>query len=494
MTFKTNDLNDRIANLTPTQRALLELRLEKKKISASNSQTFQTSLPVITPVLRDKPLAISLSQEWWWLLEQFYPASPAYNVGLAIRFKGSLKVDILRKVLQEITSRHEILRTSFINIEGQAYQKIFPNININLEVVTVPENSLTEITQLTKQLATEEFSKTFDLSSCPLMRLKLFTLSPEDSLFLLTVHHIIVDGLSMGILTRDIIILYEAFSKGLSSPLPELDFQYADFALWQRKYLQGEILDKLTSYWKNKLKDIPLELDLPTDYQRIAEKTFIGKSHSFSINSHLIGQLKHLFINTSTTPFMLFLAVWKVLLYRYTGQEDVVVGTTVANRHFPEMENVLGLFINSLPLRTDLSGNPSFKQLVSRVQEVCIEAYAHQAIPYEKLLEHLPGKNKFNQTSLFQTVLMLHQTQGLKKELPDLTLSFPGSDDLANALADLTLHLSETNSDWNNSLVYNQNLFDLTTIERMKNHFLNLISAIVSNPNQPILELSLMTD
>ncbi|MGH7927527.1 MAG: condensation domain-containing protein, partial [Candidatus Binatia bacterium] len=346
------------------------------------------ALPML-PVSRDKPLPLSFSQQRLWFLDQYEPNSSVYNVPGALRLRGSLDVAALERGLNEIIRRHESLRTTFSLVDGEAVQVIAPSAELSLAVVDLrdcPEGGSEEQAQ---QLGNEETRLAFDLAKGPLFRSKLLRLGEDDHVLLLTMHHIVSDGWSMGVLHRELSVLYEGFSRSQPSPLPELPIQYADFALWQRQWLEGPELDRQLSYWKKQLEGAPGILNLPTDRPRPAVQSYRGARRSFELSKEVTQKLKALSQTEGVTLFMSLLAACQSLLYRYTGQEDIVVGSPIANRTRTELEGLIGLFVNTLVLRTDLSGNPSFREVLQRVCRTALEAYEHQDLPFEKLVEEL---------------------------------------------------------------------------------------------------------
>ena len=335
--------------------------------SFSTSSTIVDLAP-IPPVPRDGALRVSFSQERLWFLSQLEPDNVAYNISGCVRFQGQLRIEILEQSLSEIVRRHEALRTTFSEIDGNPVQVISAPSPFKLGMVDLQGFSEVECREKAQRIAAEEAQRPFDLSKGPLFRAALVQLGVEEHLLIITMHHIITDGWSLGVFTRELEALYKAFSEGQPSPLPDLPIQYADFAAWQREWLQGEVLDDQLEYWKKQLGgDLPI-LQMPTDRPRPAVQTYRGANQFFDLPAGLAGQLRDLSQRHRVTLFMTLLAAFKVLLYRYTGQTDFAVGSPIANRNRSELEGLIGFFVNNVVLRTDLSGNPGFAELLGKVR------------------------------------------------------------------------------------------------------------------------------
>ena len=345
--------------------------------------------PPIQPVPRTAPLPLSFAQQRLWFLDQLEPNNPRYNLRRAVRLKGHLRSEVLERSLNEIVRRHETLRTSFQVIDNQPVQVITPDITMPLvvqDLTSLPEAAREDEA---RRLAQEEAQQPFDLTLAPLIRSTLLRLAEDDHVLLLNTHHIISDGWSLGVLLREMASLYEVFSANGPTTLPELAVQYADFAAWQREFLAGEILDKQLAYWKQELSGLPPSLDLPTDRPRPPIESFRGAQQTVVLPKELLESLRKLCRAKASTLFMTLLAAFAVLLSRYSGQQDVVIGTPIAGRNRAEVEKLIGFFVNTLVMRTDLSGDPSFGELLARVRETAMGAYAHQDLPFEKLVEEL---------------------------------------------------------------------------------------------------------
>ncbi|MEL7406747.1 MAG: amino acid adenylation domain-containing protein, partial [Cyanobacteria bacterium J06558_2] len=448
----------------------------------------------IEKVSRSEKIPLSYAQQRLWFLTQLEPDNPFYNISAAVRLQGHLNPDALQQSFNTIITRHEILRTTFQTTEeGEALAVISP-----VEFSTIPLIDLSDIptgkkTTETQQQIEIEAQQPFDLSREELIRIKLLRLSAEEHIVLLTMHHIISDGWSIGVLVREIAVLYQALSQGKTSPLPQLPIQYVDFAAWQRQWLQGEVLERQQNYWLQQLENAPRVLELPTDRLRPAVQTFRGANHSFNLSPELFTALNQLSQQQGSTLFMTLLAGFQTLLWRYTAQEDIVVGSPIANRNRAEIEGLIGFFVNTLILRTNLEENPSFTELLQRVRETALGAYAHQDFPFELLVEKLQPERDLSRTPLFQVMFILQNAPMSALELPDLTLTSIGSD-RATAKFDLTLSMSETESGLSGNFEYNTDLFEPETIERMAGHLETLLKAIVANPQQRLSDLPLLTE
>jgi amino acid adenylation domain-containing protein len=449
--------------------------------------------PPILPVPRNGDLALSFAQQRLWFFDQLEPGLSAYNIPAAVRLKGPFNLAALEQSLNEIVKRHESLRTTFGKVDGRPTQVIAPTLTIKLPVVDLRKLPASERETEVRRLVTTEAQRPFDLSQGPLVRGTVLRLNDEEHVGLLTMHHIVSDGWSTGILVRELATLYVAFCAGGSSPLPALPIQYADFAHWQRQWLQGEVLETQIAYWKEQLADAPALIDLPTDHPRPAVQTFRGAHQSLVLPKHLQDGFKALSRQEGVTQFMTLLAAFNVLLHRYTSQDDLIVGTPIANRNRLETEGLIGFFVNALVLRTDLSGNPSFRELLRRVREVCLGAYGHQDLPFDRLVEELHVQRDLSRNPLFQVMFVLHNTSLRAVELPGMTLS-PVEGDSETAHFDLTLQILDTEQGLTAAFVYNTDLFEAATITRMLGHFQNLLEAMVADPEKRLADLPLLTE
>ena len=473
--------------LDSKRRALLDVLLQEEGFKS-------LLIPKITRRKGGGSPPLSFAQEQLWFMDQLEPGNPFYNLPTGVRLSGPLNVAALEQSLNEILRRHEALRTTFVTVDGNPVQVIAPALTIKLPVVDLSALPETERESLARQMTTERARGSFNLAEGPLLRATLLRLAEEEHIFLLTIHHIVTDGWSMGVFFRELSALYEAFYARKLFSLPELPVQYADFAYWQHEWLQGEILEQQLSYWKQQLAGIPTLLALPTDRLRLPVQSFRGASQSVVLPKRLTEELKTLSRQEGATLFMTLLAAFQTLLSRLTGQEDIVVGSPIAGRNRPEVEGLIGLFINTLVLRTDLSGNPTFRKLLGRVREVALGAYAHQDIPFEKLLGELQLERSLSRNTLFQVMLVLNQpTLERNLNLPGLNSSKVPIG-MGVAKFDLILFIVDGGESLRCSFTYNTDLFDATTIARMVRHFQTLLESIVANPDEGLSDLPLLID
>jgi amino acid adenylation domain-containing protein len=448
--------------------------------------------PPVLPVSRDGELPLSFSQQRLWFIDQLEPGNNAFNVPIAIRLTGRLDAGALERSINEIVRRHEALRTSFTIIEGKPRQVIDPLQAVHLPVFDYSELDEDEREARVRQLSAQEASDSFDLSHGPLLRARLLRLASDEHVLLLTMHHIVSDGWSMGVLIKEVAALYEAFAAGQPSPLPELPVQYADFAVWQREWLQGEVLERQLNYWREQLGGAPAVLELPVDRARPAVQSFRGAVHGFELGEELRQGLERVSRREGATLFMTLLAAFQTLLGRYSGQSDIVVGSPVANRNRAETEGLIGFFVNMLVLRTDLSGNPSFRELVGRVRETALGAYAHQDVPFEKLVEELQPERDLSRSPLFQIEFVLQNAPVSELKSSGLSMS-PVEVEIQTTHHDLSLLMEETDRGLTGWVRYNTDLFDEATIKRLEEHFKTLLEGAVADPERRVAELPLLT-
>lgn len=480
---------DLLAQMRERKAEILEFLLQ------ANSAAHE-KLPQISPTTRDGKHPLSFAQQRFWILEQFDPGNSVYNIPLAYRFTGALNVAVLEQCLVKIIERHDILRVSFTSEDGRPSQIISANIALNLPLVDLSQLSPEQREIEDKRLAAKEAQKPFDLVQGPLFRFKLLRLTEEEHVLLFILHHIIADGWSSEVFFQELTKLYEAFVTGKPSPLKELPIQYTDFVHWQHQWLQGEVLRSQLDYWKQQLNgNLPI-LELPSDRPRPPVQTYSGAICRQMLPQALTDDLKALSQESGVTLFMTLLAAFKVLLYRYTGQEDILVGSPIAGRNQLETEGLMGLFVNTLVMRTDLAGNPSFGELLNRVRQVALGAYEHQDIPFEKLVEELNPERDRSHSPVFQVMFAMNPpwTKGAERELPDLNIASTfGYTHTGTAKLDLTLVMRDTGKGLRASFEYNTDIFDEATIARMLGHFQTMLTAIVANPKQRISELPLLT-
>jgi amino acid adenylation domain-containing protein len=439
---------------------------------------------------QDGPLPLSSAQQRLWFLEQLGLSRHAYHLLEALCLRGPLQVVALEQSLQEIVGRHEALRTTFTTVAGQPLQCIRPATRLPVPFVDLQALSPHAREAQVYTLARADVQQPFDLTQGPLIRATLVRLTDVEHVLLLTMHHIVSDGWSHGVFWRELAVLYDAFRTGQPSPLPALSLQYADYAHWQQQWLQGEVLHTQLAYWKRQLGGVSA-LQLPTDHPHPGVQTFRGARHFLPLSLPLTQALKALSQRYGVTLFMTLLAAFQTLLYRYTGQDDIAVGSLIANRNRVELEGIIGFFVNTLMLRTDLSGDPRFRELLQRVRVVTLGAYEHQDVPYEKLLEELRPPRDLSRNPLFQVLFVLHNTPQQVPELPGLSVT-PLEIDPGTARFDIMLEFWETSTGLRGRFEYSTDLFEATTIGRMAGHLQTLIEGIVADPEQRLSRLPLL--
>jgi natural product biosynthesis luciferase-like monooxygenase protein/amino acid adenylation domain-containing protein/FkbM family methyltransferase len=435
----------------------------------------------------------SYNQRGLWFLEQLEPGTARYNISACVRLRGALNFLTLEQSLNEIVRRHEILRTVFNENNGEPVQVISTDARLFVKSLDLLRLSQEEREAEARGLVVEESRRPFDLAREQLLRVTLLGLGCNEHVLIITMHHIISDGWSIGVFIREMVTLYEVFSKGRPSPLADCPIQYADFAIWQREYLTGDVLDNLAAYWKTRLRDNVATLDLATDYPRSVANSARSASEPVIIPELAHDAIKELSRRNGVTPFMALLAAFQTLLYRYTHQEDIVVGTPVSGRDHHGFDDLIGFFVNTLVIRTDLSGNPSFNDLLRRVRNIALEAYAHQDLPFEKLVEEIQPDRDIGHTPLFQVMFALNNTPQQVLEVSGLTLNLQELDPEA-AKFDLMLWLMDRGREFKGDIHYRPALFHLSTISRMVGHFHMLLRDAIANPDRPISHLALLTE
>ncbi len=453
-----------------------------------------SAAPPLRPVPRQGEIPLSFAQERLWFLDQLEPGSPLYNVQTGVGLTGHVDAGALARALGEVVRRHEVLRSGFETVAGHARQALHPAARPHL-----PRIDLSGLEPGPREVAVRRLGRAaadapFDLARPPLLRAFLVRLGFGEHALLLTLHHIVADAWSIGILIREMSALYRAFANGAPSPLPELPIQYADFALWQRGWLQGEALDAEVSWWRRRLADAPALTELPGDRPRPAVQSFRGARVSTLLPAALAQKLTSLAHRSGATLFMILLAAFQVLLRRASGSDDLVVGTPVANRSRLEVEGLIGFFVNSLVLRTDLAGDPRFAELVARLRSVVLAGYVHQELPFEKLVENLQPERSLAHNPVFQLMVILQNAAAPgETELPDLRLSrLP--DTAPAARFDLTLSATETGGGLFVLADYATDLFDATTVQRLLEHLHGLLEGVARQPERPLSALPLLTE
>ena len=433
----------------------------------------------------------SLAQQRLWFLHQLEPQSPAYNLTASIRLNLALDVQALQASLNTLLGRHEVLRTSFVVVDGQPRQLITPSLTLPLPLVDL--SALSERQQQAEilRLANQEAQQPFDLDQAPLVRARLLKLAEQDFLLLLTFHHIISDGWSSNVLFRELAALYDAFTHGQPSPLPPLPLQYVDFAIWQQEYIKRNGLSEQLAYWKQQLTGAPTTLDLPTDHPRPASPSSRGSLYVMTLPSELVDELKTLSRQQGTTLYITLVAAFQCLLSRYSSQEDLVLGMVASGRTQAELEPLIGFFVNTLVLRTDLSSNPTFSELLKRVREVVLQAHAHQDVPFDYLVKELQPERIPGQNPLFQVLLSLDQPTS---PLAPGWIPSPIVGWTETSKFDLTLELNDGPHGMTCHFEYSTDLFDAATIARMAGHWQTLLEGIVAHPERRLGELPLLTE
>ncbi len=479
------ELASRLENLSPAKRELLLRQLKKLKGEAPR--------PVILPrqqSLGDFPL--SYAQQRLWFFDQLEPGNPFYNLPGAVRLQGPLDEVCLGRALSAVVARHESLRTAFPALAGRPVQRVGPPTPVPLPVVDLAGLPEEERRRAARALALSTVRRPFDLAAGPLLRAVLLRLAPEERILAFAVHHIVADGWSLGVLMRELTASYRAFRLGVPSPLPELTVQYADFCLAERRWLDGETLAPQLAFWRHQLADLPDVLELPADRPRPESQTFRGARQAVALPGDTVAALKELGQREKATPFMVLLAAFAALLHRYSSRDDVVLGTPVANRDRVETEGLIGLFFNTLVLRCDLAGNPSFRELLARVRETTLGAFAHPDLPFERLVEELQPSRDLAHTPIFQVLFAFQSLPPAEaRGAAELRMeSLPV--ETGRSLFDLTLTLDETPGRIAGAFEYNTDLFNAVRVRRMAAHLETLLAGIVRRPDERLSDLPLL--
>ena len=480
-----NDINQKIANLSAEKKALLELKLRNKNTHTSKSQA-------ISPRENRDSYPLSFAQQRLWFLDRLESNSSFYNIPEAVRLIGDLKIQILQQALDAIVAHHKILRTNYTAENGKPLQVIKAPRSVELQIINLQHYEPAERENQVQTILQRESQRPFDLAADMMIRGCLLQLASEEQVLLIVMHHIASDGWSMGIFWQQLTTLYRAFLDGKPNPLPKLPIQYANYAVWQQEWLSGEVLDKKLTYWKQQLKDASPVLELPTDRPRPPVQTYCGASQSTVIPHSLSDGLKRLCRQQGVTLYMTLLAAFQTLLYRYSQQEDIIVGSPIAGRNRAELEGLIGFFVNTLVLRTDFSGNPSFQELLGRVRSTTLDAYSHQELPFDKLVAELNPERSSNYNPLFQVMFVFQNTPRQMGQFQGLTET-PMSVETETAKFDLTLSMTEREGELISTWKYNTDLFDAATIKRMTAHFQTLLEGIVDSPQKLIAQLPLLT-
>ncbi len=462
------------------------------KVAVIGRDALQAGRRAIAPVSREQRLPLSYGQQRLWFLDRFEPASASYNMPLALRLRGDLDIAALQAGMNEIVRRHEVLRTTFATVEGEAVQVIAAAAPAVLAVVDLTRLAEGDRHAQAQALAQEEARAPFDLATGPLLRTRLLKLGAREHMLLFTMHHIASDGWSVGVLVKELSLLYQAGVNQVPAGLPPLRVQYADYAHWQRGWLAGQVLEEQVAYWKEQLTGASALLELPLDFSRPAVQTHSGAVLPLAIDAGVAAGLHAVGRRAGATLFMTLAAAFNVLLARYSGQDDICIGTPIANRTQDDVEPLIGFFVNTLVLRTRVDGRLSFMQLLAQVQATTLDAYAHQELPFEHLVDVLKPERHTSHSPLFQVMLVLQNAPQSALVLPGLTLEAVATEQ-TTAKFDLTLSLAEQEGELHGSFEYNTGLFERATVQRMADHFAQLLRAIVEQPAAAVGALPLLT-
>ncbi|HLO02229.1 MAG TPA: amino acid adenylation domain-containing protein [Symbiobacteriaceae bacterium] len=450
------------------------------------------SLPPLLPAPRNGDLPLTFQQQRLWFIDQLQPGSALYNIPIVVRLSGALNAGALKLSLNAIVQRHESLRTTFTGRDGHPIQVIEPELHIDLPVTDLTAMDSWKRDEEVRRLVSEDANRPYNLATDPLIRTSLLKLGEEQHVLLLNMHHIIADGWSLGVLINELETCYSAFLRGETPELPPLPVQYADYALWQQQWLQGEVLDRQRAFWKERLSgELPV-LQLPTDRPRPAVQSYRGGMIGRTFAPGLSDALQAISHQEGASPFMICLAAFKALLYRYAGQDDILVGTPVAGRSQVETQGLFGFFVNTLVLRTAVTGDITFRELVGRVREVTLDAHDHQDLPFEKLVEELQPDRSMSHLPLFQVMFVYQNATAQTIRLPGIEVT-PMEAFTETSKFDLTLGMVDADGTLTAALEYNADLFDPESTERMLGHFETLLAAAAANPDQPLDSLPIAT-
>jgi amino acid adenylation domain-containing protein len=437
-------------------------------------------------------LPASFAQERLWFLDQLEPETAAYNLVRAFRITGPLNTNALTSAVRAVVRRHESLRTIFESVDGQARQIVLPDVDVQMPILNLADLPESERKREALRIASEEGKKPFDLTRGPLLRTALLQLSRDQYILVLSMHHIITDGWSISILFKELAHCYEAYTSGREPELPELPVQYAEYAQWQREYITGEVLAKQVAYWKGKLAAAPTILDLPTDYPRPTTHSWHGATEELIFDGHVLAALKEFAQTEGATLFMVSMSAFQALLWRYTNQDSILIGTPTAARSQIEIENLVGFFVNTLVFRADFTPEMTFRDLIRQVRACALEAYSHQDVPFEKLVEELVPQRSMNTTPLFQVMFtfqnipkQIFEISGLEMEELEFETGIAKFDLSVEAFEDDRFHCR---------FEYNTDLFEKQTVLRKLRHFRNLVNAVLKNPDEPLARISLMDE
>jgi amino acid adenylation domain-containing protein len=479
-------------DFSPKQRALLDALLRQEGLESSARGKICRQAPGGDATLSARSFPLSFAQERVWFMDGLTPGNPVFNLNCDWRFTYPVDIATLRRSVNEMVRRHESLRTTFGSKDGEPMQIVAGSLNLALPVMDLRDLGEPERDAAVLRIATEEARRPFDLARGPLMRATLLSLGADEYVFLLTMHHIISDGWSLRVFWDELLAIWTAYDAGQPSPLPDLDIQYSDFAVWQRTWLTGKVLQSQIDYWRQQLAGLSV-LQLHTDHPRPAVQTANGSTHPLTLSSSLSTALKAFSRDRGVTLFMTLLAAFQSLLFRYTGQHDIAVGTFIANRTRAEVEGLIGFFVNTLVLRGDFSGELSFSELLKQVRRTTLDAFAHQDLPFAKLVQELQPERDLSRNPLFQVAFQLLNLPGAVDEEAESDVPVLGVQ-RGSAVLDITLSVWESAAGLAGEFEYNRDLFDAGTIERMGVHYGNLLSNIATRPELPVHELALLDD
>jgi amino acid adenylation domain-containing protein len=459
--------------------------------AAMNAERGYTA-PPITSVARRGPLPLSFAQQRLWFLDRLNPETDAYNIAIAYHLKGSLNVAVLEHSLNQVVARHEVLRTTISLVAGEPVQIITPELELKLEVADLRALAGVQQEMAVVEELEREAQRPFDLSTGPVLRARLLRLSDEAYVFVVTVHHIAADGWSMDVFSRELSLLYDAEVSGTTAALPELPVQYADYAVWQGEWLKGEILEEQLSYWREQLHNANVVVELPADKKRPRVAAGLSEIEPFAIDSEVLAGLRNLALEERTTLFMTLWAAFSVLLSRYTGQQDLLIGAPVANRERPEVAGLIGLFTNTLVLRARVTGDESFRSLLARAREICLGAYSYQDLPFETLVEALQPNRDVSRSPLVQVTFAVQSGAVGALGLTGIDAKpFPVAP--RTTKFELVVVLGEKEGGLAGAIQYNTELFEAATVAQLASHLATLLEHVLENPDRPVSELPLLT-
>ncbi|TAE52225.1 MAG: non-ribosomal peptide synthetase, partial [Nostocales cyanobacterium] len=471
----------------PTIEQLAQVIETTQKQQANTQQT-----PIQTRT-ENQEIPLSYAQQRLWFIDKLEPNSASYNLSAALKIQGELSIEALEISFKTIINRHATLRTNIREIAGKPQQIIHYQTDWKLSVINLENLDKETQEKQTAEIINQQTNQPFNLAEDSLIRANLIKISDTENILTLCMHHIISDGWSIGVFIEELVTIYNNYIQGKETELKSLPIQYADFAIWQRNWLQGEVLEQQLNYWTKQLENAPKLLELPTDRPRPAEQTYKGKYQQFSITEQLTNKLKKLSQEQGVTLFMTLFTAYNTLLYRYTGQTDILVGTPIANRNRKEIEALIGFFVNTLVLRTKLGENSKFNEILNQTRTTALSAYAHQDLPFEMLVEALEIERELSHSPLFQVMFVLQNAPTSDIEISGLEITSIETE-ITTAKFDLTLTMKQTSDGLIGGWEYNTDLFDSSTIERMTGHLTTLLTAIVENPTAEINQLPILTE